>query len=148
MSEYQRANERAEREKVRKWNGYVPLPRYRYFDDEKPQYTTILSPLFKGMGKPDRLSSTFTGGIYAQRYVIERLTEILAVARARGYPVLDCDLYFKSQRPIKLVVRYCAVCKDKKVISLFKRNKYTHDGMGYCCAACAADMEKRIWRVV
>lgn len=142
MTTYQRAMDKAIDIKANKWMDYKPLSKMQLLDDLQPAVVTIRVPIHAGNGVR---RSTFRGAIYAQATVIWRPTELMAIARALGFPILDLDMLFERYAPAR-AVRYCFRCKHSKAISQFAKNRHYPGGFDFWCQDCKRDMQRGVWR--
>lgn len=84
-----------------------------------------------------------------------RPTEDLGIARAFGFPVLDCDLMVQTQAPKDKQMWYCDVGRHKQPIEMFAKSavieafnaghKLAAD-IGFCCSDCKRDRAKSYWQ--
>ena len=143
MSVYARAMDRAIEIKANKWMDYTPLSKMQLLDDLQPAIVTVRVPIHAGNGVR---RSTFRGAVYAQATVIWRPTELMAIARALGFPILDMDLLFERYMLVR-EVRYCFKCKHSKDVSQFAHNRHYPGGFDFWCKDCKKDMERGVWRI-
>lgn len=135
--------EKAIETKSAKWMDYKPLSKMQLLDDLQPSIVTVRIPINAGNNVK---RSTYRGAVYAQATLIWRPTEDMAIARALGFPILDCDMLFDRYIPAH-EVRYCFCCKRAKDISQFARDDRFPGEYAFWCKNCRIDHERRIWRV-
>lgn len=143
MTTYQRAMDTAVERKANAWMAYKSLSKMQLLDDLQPSVVTIRVPIHAGNGVR---RSTFQGAVYAQATVIWRPTELMAIARALGFPILDIDMLFERYIPIR-EMRYCFKCKHSKAINQFGKNRHYPGGFDFWCRDCKRDASRGVWRV-
>lgn len=143
MTSYQRAMDTAIDKKADAWLSYTPLSKMQLMDDLQPSLVTVRTPINAGNGVK---RSTFQGIEFAQATIVWRPTELMATARALGYPVLDEDMLFERFIPERNQ-RYCFRCKRTKDVSQFAVDLRFPGERAFWCTNCRIDNDKLVWRI-
>lgn len=141
LSTFERANKLALENKRAKWAAYRPLEKMQLYDTLDDITTTILSPNANYSSK----RSSKSGALYAQSTVVQRPTELLAIAHALGLYTFASDDPVVRQDPNR-IVWWCISCKTFKPLADFAKDKDNVHGLSFACKHCQRDAERAVWR--
>lgn len=141
LSTFERANKRALEHKRLKWAAYRPLENMQLYDSLDEITATILSPFANHSSK----RSTKSGVLYAQSTVVQRPTELLAIAHALGLYKFASDDPVVRQDPNR-VMWYCIECETFKPLTEFAKDRHNVHGLAFACNRCRKENERKIYK--